>query len=271
MYEYLCYFVIYAFLGWCTEVAYAAVNSGRFVNRGFLNGPVCPIYGFGMTIVIVCLTPLMHNKIILFLGAVLLTSALECVTGFALEKIFHGKWWDYSKMPFNLNGYICLKFSVLWGLACIIIMDVIHPVISSIVLEIPLVIGKILLTLLLTVMLIDVIETVITVNNLNKQLAHLNEISEKLRMVSNELGENIYESVTVIKEKSEVVKERSEELKEELEKKAEVFKNELKKAYEEEIERRFFGQRRLIKAFPDFKSIKNGEHLAKIKERIRQL
>lgn len=271
MYEYLCYFVIYSFLGWCTEVAYAAVNSGKFVNRGFLNGPVCPIYGFGMIIVIICLNPLTHNKFILFLGAVLLTSTLECVTGFALEKIFHGKWWDYSKMPFNLKGYICLKFSIMWGLACIIIVDIIHPLIGTFVAEIPIIIGKVLLSLILSIMLADFIQTVITVNNLNKQLAHLDEISEKLRSVSNELGENIYESVTIIKEKSEMVKELSGELKEELEKKAEEFTIELKKAYEEEIERRFFGQRRLIKAFPDFKSIKNGEHLAKIKERIRQL
>lgn len=271
MYEYLCYFVIYGFLGWCVEVAYAAVNSGKFVNRGFLNGPICPIYGFGMIIVIVGLTPLMHNKVILFLGAILLTSALEFVTGFALEKIFHGKWWDYSKMPFNLRGYICLKFSIMWGLACIIIMDVIHPVISTFVADIPVTIGKILLSLTLSVMLADVIQTVITVNNLNKQLAHLDEISEKLRTVSNELGENIYEGVTMIKEKSEMVKELSGELKEGLEKRAEEFTIELKKAYDKEMERRFFGQRRLIKAFPDFKSIKNGEHLAKIKERIRQL
>ncbi|WP_312091770.1 putative ABC transporter permease [Aminipila sp.] len=271
MYEYFCYFVIYSFLGWCMEVAYAAVNSGKFVNRGFLNGPVCPIYGFGMITVIACLTPLMYNKIYLFLGAVLLTSALEWLTGFILEKLFRGKWWDYSNMPFNLNGYICLKFSILWGLACIIIMDVLHPAIRIIVAEIPVLAGKSFVAVSFTVMLVDLIGTVVTVNKLNRQLAHLDEISERLRMVSNELGENIYEGVTAIKEKSDVIIERSEELKEELERKAEELKNELRKAYEEEIGKRFFGQIRLIKAFPDFKSIKNSDHLAKLKEKIRQL
>lgn len=278
MYEYLCYFAIYSFLGWCTEVAYAAINSGRFVNRGFLNGPVCPIYGFGMIIVIFCLTPLMDNKWFLFLGAVLLTSTLEWITGFALEKIFHGKWWDYSKVPFNLNGYICLKFSIMWGLACIIIMDIIHPAIGIMVNHFPATAGRVLLSLIFMVMLTDAITTVVTVNNLNKQLARLDDISQKLRMVSDELGENIYESVSAIKEKSEIIKERSGELKEEiekkaekLEKKAEEFKRELKNAYEEEIGRGFFGQKRIIKAFPDLRSIKNGEHLTKLKERLKQL
>ena len=285
MYEFLCYFVIYSFLGWCMEVAYAAVNSGRFVNRGFLNGPVCPIYGFGMIIVISCLTPLLYNKVFLFLGAVVLTSALEWVTGFALEKIFHGKWWDYSEMPFNLNGYICLKFSIMWGLACVLIMDVIQPVIFTIVSKLPVTAGWILLSAICAVMLADAISTVVTVNNLNKQLARLSEISEKLREVSDDLGENIYESVTTIKEKSEAIKERSEELKEELERKAEGlekraealekragdFRNELRNAYEEEIERHFFGQKRMLKAFPNLKSIANGEHLTKLKDKIKQL
>lgn len=299
MYEILCYFVLYSFLGWCTEVAYAAVNSGQFVNRGFLNGPVCPIYGFGVLLVISCLTPLMDNKVLLFLGAVFLTSALEWLTGFTLEKIFHGKWWDYSQMPFNLNGYICLKFSIIWGLACLLIMDLIHPLTRMAVESFPLTAGKVLLALALAVMLADGISTVMTVNKLNKQLTHLNEIGEKLRIISDELGENIYESVATIKEKSEKLRALSEALEEELGKKVdqleqkaealeesferkadqleqrvEAFREELKKqwkrAYEEELERGFFGKRRMLKAFPDLRVTINGEHLAKLKEKIKQ-
>ena len=101
-------FVLYAFIGWCTKVVYTAVTLGRFVNRGFLNEPVCPIYGFGMLLVIFCLSPLQNNLLLFFVGAILLTSALEWITGFILEKVFRAKWWDYSDSPFNLNGYICL-------------------------------------------------------------------------------------------------------------------------------------------------------------------
>ena len=82
LYQFLWIFFIYAFLGWCTEVSYAALNTGKFVNRGFLNGPVCPIYGFGVVIVLACLTPLKGNFVLLFLGSVVLTSALEWITGF---------------------------------------------------------------------------------------------------------------------------------------------------------------------------------------------
>lgn len=113
-------FFLYAFLGWCTEVSYAALVTGTFVNRGFLNGPVCPVYGFGAVIVLNCLTPLADNLLLLFLGSVALTSALEWFTGFVLEKLFHQRWWDYSDEPFNLSGYVCLRFSIAWALpACL--------------------------------------------------------------------------------------------------------------------------------------------------------
>ena len=121
MYRFLWIFFIYAFLGWCTEVSYAALVSGRFVNRGFLNGPVCPIYGLGVVLVMACLEPFRDNLLLLFVCSVLLTSLLEWITGFVLEKLFHQRWWDYSNEPFNLGGYVCLRFSIAWGLACVFV------------------------------------------------------------------------------------------------------------------------------------------------------
>jgi uncharacterized membrane protein len=88
-------FLVYAFLGWCTEVVFQAAIRGKFINRGFLNGPVCPIYGFGVLAVIGCLTPLKDNLAVLFFGSVVLTTVLEFITGFVLEKFFCDKWWDY--------------------------------------------------------------------------------------------------------------------------------------------------------------------------------
>ena len=90
-YELLWIIVIYAFIGWCTEVSYAALDRGIFVNRGFLNGPYCPIYGCGVLIVVVLLTPLKKNLLILYVGSFLLTSVLEFITGFVMEKVFHNK------------------------------------------------------------------------------------------------------------------------------------------------------------------------------------
>ena len=135
--ETLWLFLIYAFLGWCTEVAFAAVTRGKFVNRGMANGPICPIYGFGVLAVLFCRQPFRGNFFLLFLGSVVVTSLLELVTGWALEKFFHDKWWDYSNEPFNIKGYICLEFSIIWGLACVLVVDVIHPMIRKLVDLIP--------------------------------------------------------------------------------------------------------------------------------------
>lgn len=206
MYNYTAYFLIYAFLGWCTEVAYKAVSTGKFVNRGFLNGPVCPIYGFGMLLIIAFLTPIQDNVFLLFAGGVLLTSLLEFVTGFALEKIFHAKWWDYSGEPLNIKGYVCLKFSIAWGLGCVLIMETIHPIVSTLVTVIPYVACKVLIALGLALMLADTILTVNTVTKLNRQLARLEELGIAMRKVSDELGENIFEGVSDIKEKSDSIK-----------------------------------------------------------------
>lgn len=88
LYQIFAYFLIYSCLGWCLEVIYAAVTTGKLINRGFLNGPVCPIYGFGMVIVLFALTPLSHNLLLLYLGGVILPSALELVGGWALYKLY---------------------------------------------------------------------------------------------------------------------------------------------------------------------------------------
>lgn len=136
-YELLWIFFVYALLGWCTEVSYAALVTGKFVNRGFLNGPVCPIYGFGAAIIFLCLEPLKQNLLLLFLGSVLLTSLLELAAGFVLEKLFHQRWWDYSDEPFNLGGYICLRFSIAWGLIGLFVVDLLHPTVMLLVRLLP--------------------------------------------------------------------------------------------------------------------------------------
>ena len=170
VYEIISYFFIYAFLGWCCEVIFAAVKEGRFVNRGFLNGPVCPIYGFGVITVLMILWGVKDNFVLLFFGSVLLTSVLEYVTGYILEKFFHMRWWDYSSEHFNIKGYVCLKFSILWGLACLIVVDIVHPAIENLVLHLPVRLTVVLLCVLTFAMLADAIITAIGISNTNKYL-----------------------------------------------------------------------------------------------------
>lgn len=177
MYQFLWIFFVYAFLGWCTEVSYAALRTGKFVNRGFLNGPVCPIYGCGVVVVLAGLEPLKGNFVLLFLGSVVLTSVLELATGFVLEKLFRQRWWDYSDKPFNLGGYICLEFSIMWGFACLFVVDILHPSIEFFIRLIPHTLGWVLLGLFSAAMAVDLAATVRTIAKLNRQLDQIDQLA----------------------------------------------------------------------------------------------
>lgn len=262
IYQAVWIFIIYAFLGWCSEVAFAAVNKGKFVNRGFLNGPVCPIYGVGMLIVVLCLWNLRDRPLLLFLGSALLTTALEFVTGFVLERFFHDKWWDYSDMPFNIKGYVCLKFTILWGLAASFIIGAIHRFIYMLIEKTPFVLGVILLAVFSAAFIADFIVTLTALVKLPKKLRAMAEAERALRAVSDKIGENISDTTIAAKEKGEALAEenkpRLEELKAEYEKK--------KKELSAMLERNFV-QRRIFKAFPN---LKNGRYKA-IFDRISEL
>lgn len=212
LYEVLWIFIIYAFIGWCVEVAFAALDRGIFVNRGFLNGPYCPIYGFGVVIVVAALTPLKENLWLLFLGSMFLTSALEYLTGFLLEKVFHNKWWDYSDKPFNIKGYVCLKFSIYWGLACTFVMDAVHPAIYKGITLIPHTLGVVLLCIFLAVFIVDCSVTVSTILKFNRHLKLMQEMAAQIHKLSDDIGENIYENVEGVLQKKEEFEETHAQL-----------------------------------------------------------
>lgn len=225
MYMLLWIFFVYAFLGWCTEVSFAALTSGKFVNRGFLNGPVCPIYGCGVVIVLFFLEPLRENTLLLFLGSVVLTSVLEWLTGFVLERIFHQRWWDYSNEPFNLGGYICLRFSIAWGLACLLVVDVIHPTIHWLITLIPHTLGLVLLVVFSAAMVVDLAATVRTIARINRQLTQLDELAGRIKSLSNELGESLAERVLDAAEKGGELRDNLEDVKDALEQRRDEFQD----------------------------------------------
>lgn len=207
-YELALLFFIYGFLGWCCEVAFAAVKTGKFVNRGFLNGPICPIYGFGVVACIVVLTPLSDSLLALFAGSMLLTSALEFVTGWILEKAFHTKWWDYSDVKFNLRGYICLEFSIIWGFAATFIMKLVHPMIYHLVTLLPPLAGKIILGVLCVLILADLAGTIAVVHNFQKRLGLLTRLSQDIHGFSDTLGDTISDATLAIKARTDETQER---------------------------------------------------------------
>ena len=298
MYLLLWTFFAYAFLGWCTEVSYAALHTGHFVNRGFLNGPVCPIYGFGVLLILTVLEPLRSNQLLLFLGCVALTSLLEWLTGFVLEKLFHQRWWDYSTEPFNLNGYICLRFSILWGLACLFVLEILHPTILWLIRHIPHPLGLALLGLFSLIMLVDLVATVRTITRLNHQLSQIDELASGIKKLSNELGESLADRVLDAVElgndwKEDLSRTRAdlqenwEELLTATEHIKEAFEqlrfqlridqaqwldqhldalDELRTHLDEALNRRIFGQKRLLAAFPHMRSTRHRQ----TSERLRR-
>ncbi len=159
VYDLLIYYIIYSFLGWCVEVGYAYKNQRKFVNRGFLYGPLCPIYGAAVLSVILTLSNLHYNSFIMLIIATFLTSFIEYFTGLILEKLFKTKYWDYTEDPLNLHGRICLHFSIMWGIVSLLIVHIVHPLIISIVCIIPEAIRIELSILLLILITIDFLRT----------------------------------------------------------------------------------------------------------------
>ena len=269
IYQAIWIFLIYAFLGWCTEVAFAAVTNGSFVNRGFLNGPVCPIYGVGMLIVVTLLWGLRHNLILLFLGSAVLTTALEFATGWILQKFFHDKWWDYSDKPFNVKGYICLEFTILWGLAAAFVVGAVHPFVFMLIGKTPFVLGIILMSVFLAFFITDLTITVIALAKLPNKLNAMLDAENALKAISDKIGENISETAIAAKEKggelAEEKKSQLEELKAEYEKKKAEFKA--------MVESRSLVHTRIFNAFPKLKEGKYKavfDRISNFKKRARE-
>lgn len=263
LYELAAYFYAYAFLGWCAEVVFAAAKTGKFVNRGFLNGPLCPIYGAGVVLLLVCLSPLKKWFWAVFLGAALLCSVLEFLTGFALEKIFHRKWWDYSDRPFNLMGYVCLSMSLLWGAAALAVVYAVQPAVEALVDRIPVSAGYIILGIFAALTAVDLVFTLLQISSLGKKYRQLERVNKVLRAGSDTIGSVLSAAmlkggaaVEKIKESGAYIglRGRLEEIRYRNAKRRDAVYDKIEKS-------------RLAKAFPSLAP--NPERRAKIKRQLR--
>ena len=213
-YQILWLFLLYSVIGWTVEVAFVTLSTGRLVNRGFLNGPVCPIYGFGMIGVLLILEPVADQLFALFFGGMLLCTAVECFGGWILDKIFHMRWWDYSKQPFNFHGYICLGYSVMWGIGVVLVVRVIHPLIFGLVTSVPRSIGIALLVLLYLVYAVDLVVSLKTVIGISKSLGEMERIAKGLHQLGDEMsqlvGGAVLDTTELLGVDRETIEERSE-------------------------------------------------------------
>ncbi|MDL2325293.1 hypothetical protein LJC61_09165 [Ruminococcaceae bacterium OttesenSCG-928-A16] len=272
LYQVLWFFLLYSFIGWCSEVIFKSVSTGKFVNRGFLNGPVCPIYGFGAVAVVLLLHPVQQNLFFLFVGSVLVTSVLELITGYVLNVLFHTKWWDYSEKPLNIGGYICLQFSLVWGLACVLLIRVIHPLIDGFVQIIPRTIGQVLLLVAMAILLADVIVTVAAITKLNRSLGAITEIANSIHKRSDKLAESIGNTAISAADRINL-----EEQRQKLTTQLDESKGRVMAAVDEGHEKLNSAldslkasriSRRLLKAFPNMQNRQHGKALEELKKRL---
>ena len=129
--QWISYFFIYSFIGWIWEVCLVFSREKHFVNRGFMHGPILPIYGFGAIMILAVTTPFKESLPLVFISGMIGATLLEYVTGAAMESLFHVRYWDYSDNRFNLNGHICLMATLAWGVFSVIMVKWIHPPIEE--------------------------------------------------------------------------------------------------------------------------------------------
>ncbi len=251
-YDICWFFVVYSLAGWIIEVIFHATVKGQVVNRGFLNGPVCHVYGFGMILVLAIYNYVgIDNAFVIFLEGLIFTTLIELAAGFILAKFFHARWWDYSKMPLNLNGYICAGFSIIWGLAVVFVIKLVHVFIYRFTSAlIPERIGWPILIALYILFIADTVVTALTIIGLNKKLAELDRISASLKTMSNRMSDRIgnksLKAVQKAQESAVQAKLGKAELEEDLMERYESLKASI-------TEHRHFGAGRILRAFPDIK------------------
>ena len=270
IYYSILYFFVYGFLGWCTEVIFAAFKQHRFVNRGFLNGPICPIYGVGVTLVIACLEVFQSSLLLLYISSVILVTVLEGVTGWAMDKLFHNKWWDYSKLPFNIGGYVCLLFSLIWGVACVFIVYFVHPLIHQVLSLIPHTAGIAFIAILGIALLSDMIVTTSAIVKFNQYLELLKHITDELHAISNQIGAELYQNVMHVLDMQESSRQKLDDVKLEVSEEIRMQIVELKTRAQNLGEKVPKPARRLLKAFPKLESRNYKAQLELFRKKLEQ-
>ncbi|MDO5348916.1 MAG: putative ABC transporter permease [Lachnospiraceae bacterium] len=189
-YELLWIFLSYSFLGWLLETIAAAVKHKRFLNRGVLTGPVCTVYGIGAVVLTVFLWELVQEKqwVFLFLGSMIWSTAVEWLAGRSLEKLHHGRWWDYSEKKWNLDGYICLEYSILWGALGVISLQYGNPMLLRLYHLLPKHAVRMLLLLALAVLILDAVSSYLVVMRISKYFPQMESVHNRIAVQTVRLG-----------------------------------------------------------------------------------
>lgn len=249
--QWVLFFFIYSFIGWVWECCFVSVRKRRWVNRGFMYGPMLPIYGFGALAVLISTIRVRDSIPLIFLFGMVGATLLEYVTGAVMERLFNVKYWDYSNQKFNLNGYICLTSSLGWGLFSVLLVKFVHVPIEGAVLKIPTIIAEGIAFVLTVAAAVDVTQSFNDAMDLKRILAQLEEskkqirkIQEKLKVASEEFvedyrqraGEFVEDYRRRVGEHVEDYRGRAEEMAEDYKKLAEEHMDSYRQRAEEMVE-----------------------------------
>lgn len=198
------------------EIIVCSIRAKKIVNRGFLIGPYCPIYGFGALSIIILLKKYMNDYVVFFVMSIIVCSALEYLTSFFMEKIFKARWWDYSNKNFNINGRICLINSIAFGVIATVIMYFVNPEINMIISKIPENTLEIISIILFIIFVVDyVVSSKLMLSfkdTLSKvKLDNTEEITEKIKQILKEKSiftRRIVHAFPNVKLKVDNIKER---------------------------------------------------------------
>lgn len=174
------------------EIAYAALKKKHFYNRGVLNGPLCPVYGIGMILILTFFSSLRESLVFLAIGSAVIATILEFFTGALMEKLFKKRWWDYSDYKYNLGGYVCIPFSALWGVGAALTLRFIHPLIHMVISRVPALAGQIILIAGLVILAMDFISVLGVVFQVQKYNTRVEELAEGMQQISNRLARSIF-------------------------------------------------------------------------------
>lgn len=188
-YQWLAFFYIYCFCGWCIESTYVSIRKKRFVNRGFLRLPMIPIYGSGAVIMLFVSIPFRDNLFLVFVSGMIGASALEYVTGYVMERLFKVKYWDYSNNKFQLHGYICLGTSLAWGFLTIALTEFIHEPVERLVLTMNHYALLAAVGVVSVLFVTDAVGSVKTALDLGKVLESMTRMRQELEEIQSRLAE----------------------------------------------------------------------------------
>lgn len=216
---YFLLFISYAFLGWCMEVGCKYVQFGKFINRGFLIGPYCPIYGWGAIAITILLKRYTYDPLVLFIMSTLVCSIIEYFTSYFMEKKYHARWWDYSSKKFNINGRICLETLIPFGILGLFIMYVTNPILFKIYQSMSEIVVHIISITLFIIFIVDNIISSNIISSVNVEGSKLvkdntEEITEKVKQILREKSWlhrrliNAYPNLKDIRVKIKQVKEK---------------------------------------------------------------